>query len=53
MWDDVVKNNLAIVENNKIKATDLGKLLIRNVCYALDKPSQKAHSEKPLFSKAI
>ncbi|HPQ07824.1 MAG TPA: oxygen-independent coproporphyrinogen III oxidase [Bacteroidia bacterium] len=53
MWDDVVKNNLAVIENNKIKATDLGKLLIRNVCYALDKPSQKAHSEKPLFSKAI
>jgi oxygen-independent coproporphyrinogen-3 oxidase len=53
LWEEILKDELAIVTSNSIKATDLGKLLIRNICYALDKPSQKAHSEKPLFSKAI
>lgn len=52
-WDEVVKDGLVKIEKNSIAATDIGKLLIRNICYALDKPSQKAHSEKPLFSKAI
>lgn len=53
LWNDILKDGLAILDNQRIKATETGKLLIRNICYALDKPSQKAHSEKPLFSKAI
>ncbi|GIV27698.1 MAG: coproporphyrinogen-III oxidase [Bacteroidia bacterium] len=52
-WEKIQQDGLVKIENNKIIATDLGKILIRNVCYALDKPSQTAHSEKPLFSKAI
>ncbi len=52
-WNEIIKDNLVIVEKNKITATETGKLLIRNVCYALDKNSQTANSEKPMFSKAI
>lgn len=53
LWDEILNDGLAEVNGNTIKATETGKLLIRNICYALDKPSQQAHSEKPLFSKAI
>ncbi|MCX8167349.1 MAG: coproporphyrinogen III oxidase, partial [Candidatus Micrarchaeota archaeon] len=53
LWEDIISDGLAEVKNNTIKVTNTGRLLVRNVCYALDKPSQKAHSEKPLFSKAI
>ncbi len=53
MWENVVQDGLVILDKNTIKITDTGKLLIRNICYALDKASQKAHSEKPLFSKGI
>lgn len=53
LWQQIVDDGLVNLEKNKIIATDTGKLLIRNICYALDKMSQKAHSEKPLFSKAI
>lgn len=53
LWEEILKDELVVVTSNSIKVTDLGKLLIRNICYALDKSSQKAHSEKPLFSKAI
>jgi oxygen-independent coproporphyrinogen-3 oxidase len=52
-WNEVLNDQLAEVHENKILVTEVGRLLIRNICYALDKPSQKAHSEKPLFSKAI
>ncbi len=53
LWDAILNDNLAIIENKKIKALGNGKLITRNICYALDKYSQIAHSEKPLFSKAI
>lgn len=53
LWNEVLNDQLVEVRENRILVTETGRLLIRNVCYALDKPSQKAHSEKPLFSKAI
>lgn len=53
LWNGILSDGLATIENHKIKVSETGKLLIRNICYALDKPSQQSHSEKPLFSKAI
>ena len=53
LWNNILEDKLAEVKNNSIIVSDTGKLLIRNICYALDKPSQKAHSNKPIFSKAI
>lgn len=55
MWEQLIADHLVEVNNRTkhIHATDIGKLLIRNIAYALDVPSQQAHSEKPLFSKAI
>lgn len=53
LWENILSDQLATVMNNQIQVTEIGGILIRNVCYALDKPSQIAHSGKPLFSKAI
>lgn len=53
LWENILQDGLAEQNDNSIKVTETGKLLIRNICYALDKPSQQAHSEKPIFSKAI
>ncbi len=53
LWENILQDGLAEQIDNSIKVTETGKLLIRNICYALDEPSQQAHSEKPIFSKAI
>ncbi|GIV30238.1 MAG: hypothetical protein KatS3mg028_1304 [Bacteroidia bacterium] len=53
LWEEVIKDKLVDVSKNGVRATETGRLLIRNICYAIDKPSQRSHSEKPLFSRAI